>query len=148
MIFKGELAEKVMAGEKTVTRRLVNTVNPRSHWWKDRCLYRPGQIATVNPGRGVPNIGRIRILSVEQGVLGWLTDAEARAEGFADAETFERGFSAINGGYDPDLRVYVLRFEVFYDCETCEDAGIVREEAQPTGVPAQDAPCPDCAVAA
>jgi hypothetical protein len=33
--FQRELAEKVMAGEKTVTRRLVSD-NPRSPWWRER----------------------------------------------------------------------------------------------------------------
>lgn len=110
MIFKRALAEKAVAGEKTVTRRLVSD-NPRSPWFVDECGYRAGQVFTINPGRGVTNIGRARVLSVRREELGRLDDAEARREGFPDAAAFEAGFDGINGGYTPEALVWRLEFE-------------------------------------
>lgn len=109
MIFRRELAEKVMAGEKTVTRRLC-LGNPRSPWYRKRCAYRAGQIFTVNPGRGVTNIGRARITSVVREHLGYLSDGEARLEGFADAEEFRSTWKAINKRYEPQAFVWRVEF--------------------------------------
>jgi hypothetical protein len=110
MIFKRELAEKVVAGEKTVTRRACSE-NPRSPWWRERCTYQPGKVFTVNPGRGVARIGEARVVKCERMRLGYLTDAEARAEGVENATVFREVFEAINGSYDPDLMVWRVEFE-------------------------------------
>lgn len=110
MIFRPELAELVMAGEKTVTRRACTT-NPRSPWYRERCGYRVGQVFTVNPGRGIPNVGRARVVSVRREPLGRLSSDEARREGFPDAGAFEATFEALNGGYDPSLEVWRIELE-------------------------------------
>lgn len=110
MNFRPELAAKVMAGEKTVTRRLVND-NRRSPWFRERCGFSYGQDFAVCPGRGKVQIGRAIVLSVAQEPLGVLTDAEARREGFDDAEGFMAGFEGINGAYDPDALVWRIDFE-------------------------------------
>ncbi len=65
MNFRPELAEAVMAGRKTATRRLVSD-NPRSPWWREKCVYRVGQVVAVCPGRGRRQIGRARVSSVER----------------------------------------------------------------------------------
>lgn len=109
MIFKAELAELVVAGEKTVTRRLCSE-NPRSPWWRERCTYQPGKVFTVNPGRGVTRIGEARVVSCDRQALGYLTDDEARAEGFENATVFRATFEAINGSYDPDVMVWRIEF--------------------------------------
>jgi hypothetical protein len=57
MNFRPELAEKVMAGEKTVTRRLVSD-NPRSPWYVGGCSLNVGQDYAVCPGRGKDAIRR------------------------------------------------------------------------------------------
>ena len=82
MIFRPELAAMVIAGEKTVTRRLCSE-NPRSPWWRERCALRPGQSFAVQPGRGKQSIGRARASSVQRELLGRLSDQEARREGRA-----------------------------------------------------------------
>lgn len=110
MIFKPELAEKVIAGEKTVTRRLCSD-NPRSPWWSERCTYQPGKVFTVNPGRGVERIGEARVVKCERENLGYLTDAEARAEGFENEAAFTAAFEAINGEYLPWAMVWRVEFE-------------------------------------
>lgn len=111
MIFRPELAAKVMAGEKTVTRRLCST-NPRSPWYRERCTYLEGKEFAVQPGRGKPSVGRARVISAQRGRLGRLTDAEARAEGFEDEPHFAAAFALINGFYDNFLEVWRIEFEV------------------------------------
>lgn len=110
MIFRRDLAEKVMAGEKTVTRRAVSD-NPRSPWYVGGCGYRIDQVFTVNPGRGVANIGRAAVVAISLEHLGNLTDREARREGFASGAAFREAFEAINGAYDPMLLVWRIEFE-------------------------------------
>jgi hypothetical protein len=44
--------------------------------------------------------------------LGYLSDEEARREGFTGASGFIWTWEAINGGYDPDAIVWRVVFEV------------------------------------
>lgn len=111
MNFQPELAEKVMAGEKTVTRRVASD-NPRSPWYRHRCALQVGRDYAVCPGRGKHAIGRVRILSARVGPLGWLTEAEARAEGFSSAMAFAEAFADINGKYRDNTLVWRVEFEV------------------------------------
>lgn len=110
-MFKKPLAEKVMAGEKTVTRRMPSD-NPRSPWWREECAYRVGRDYAVQPGRGKPQIGRVRMLSVEKVRLGRLTVAEARKEGFDSPEGFEDVWRSMHGPLEPWIFVWRLEFEV------------------------------------
>ncbi|MEJ7804020.1 MAG: ASCH domain-containing protein [Candidatus Limnocylindria bacterium] len=105
MNFRPELAAAVMAGRKTVTRRLLSA-NPRSPWFQDRCGYRVGQVVAVCPGRGQHRIGEAVVTSVDQMALGWLSDAEAHCEGFGTAAAFGEAWTAINGAYDPEAGVW------------------------------------------
>jgi hypothetical protein len=111
MIFRKELAEKVMRGEKTVTRRRMSD-NPRSPWWKERCGYEEGQVVAVNPGRGVVNIGRVRLLGVTDVRLGDIAVVDVTREGFSGLDSFMDAWSRINGSWDPNERVWRLEFEV------------------------------------
>lgn len=112
MNFRPDLAAKVMAGEKTVTRRLMSD-NPRSPWFRERCALVPGRDYAVCPGRGKNAIGRITVTATMSEPLGWLDDAEARREGFDDAHGFVAAFQEINRGkYDPDALVWRVAFEV------------------------------------
>lgn len=111
MNFKPELAEKVMAGEKTVTRRLAND-NPRSPWYINSSSLRVGRDYAVCPGRGKDQIGRVRIVDLELMRLGRLDYAEARREGFRDCNHFEGIWQAINGSYNEQALVWRVEFEV------------------------------------
>ncbi len=125
MIFRPELAAKVMSGEKTVTRRLTSH-NPRSPWWREKCVYAEGKEFAVQPGRGKASIGRARVVSCEHVRLGFLGESEARAEGFACSADFERGFGSINGLYDPAVEVWRVEFEVVsrpWKCSPYRPAG-------------------------
>jgi hypothetical protein len=110
--FRPELAEKVMAGEKTVTRRAVSS-NPRSPWWREKCGLKVDHTYAVCPGRGKNAIGRVRIVDVQQVHLGQgLTTAEAQREGFANRGEFKAAWSAINGGYSDGDLVWRVEFRV------------------------------------
>lgn len=110
MNFRLELAEAVMAGRKTVTRRLASE-NPRSPWWWQRCGLELGQDYAVCPGRGKPAIGRARVVGLRRETLDMVTNEEARREGFADVHAFGDAWRAINGRYEPDAIVWRVELE-------------------------------------
>lgn len=120
MNFRPELAAAVMAGRKTVTRRLVSD-NPRSPWFKDRCALQVGHDYAICPGRGKNAIGRVRILSVSQrrlgddfGAFGQVSGSlvEARREGFPTPVSFQLAWLKINGTYEADALVWRIEFGV------------------------------------
>lgn len=100
MNFRPELAAAVMAGTKTVTRR-VTSENPRSPWSAERCGVRVGQSVAVCPGRGKHNIGRAIVTSVDLLPCHTAEGLEVVAEGFKSRQAFQATFEALNGGYDP-----------------------------------------------
>jgi hypothetical protein len=125
MNFRPELAQAVMAGRKTVTRRALSD-NPRSPWWRERCSLVVGRDYAVCPGRGKHAIGRISIVSVRRVRLGDLDEAEAQREGFAGGREFVAAFEAINRCYaDPDALVWRVEFEVaeILECAACGHPG-------------------------
>lgn len=120
MIFQGALLDKVMAGEKTVTRRLCSD-NRNSPWWVVRCAVAPAMVRKAQRGRGVTGEALIRIKGVERQTLGALihgaldyADAEARLEGFANSSSFQTAWREINGAesWDPALKVWRIEFEL------------------------------------
>ena len=114
MIFQPELARLVMAGEKTVTRR-VAVDNPRSPWWRERCGLVVGRDYAVCPGRGKPQVGRVRIVDTWLSPLGQIMRfgaREAQREGFATAFEFATVWEHINGVYDPATLVWRIEMEV------------------------------------
>lgn len=110
IMFRPELAAKVMDGTKTVTRRLCSD-NPRSPWWREACALKPGKDYAVQPGRGKPAIGRAVVVSIRREPLGRITEAEARREGFATLAEFVGTFGNINGGFDCDAEVWRIELK-------------------------------------
>jgi hypothetical protein len=117
VIFKRDLAEKIVAGEKTATRRVMSD-NPRSPWFEGGCKYKVGQVFAVQPGRGVNRLAEATVTKVFAQPLGRMTEADAVAEGFrADATAsaiyrFDDAWERINGEYFPDEIVWVVEFEL------------------------------------
>lgn len=109
MNFRPELAEAVMAGRKTVTRRLVSE-NYRSPWAASGCKLTVGRSYAVCPGRGKHAVGRLVVRQVTLEQLGVLDDAEAVREGFEHRIGFEQAWEKINGGYDPQAWVWRVEF--------------------------------------
>lgn len=118
MIFKPELAERILRGEKTATRRRLSD-NPRSPWFRVKCAYEVGQIFAVQPGRGKQRIGDAIITSVYRQALGGVNENDAYAEGFQPGrilktarEAFVHAWCEINGSYDSAEIVHVIEFEL------------------------------------
>lgn len=111
MNFQPELAALVMAGEKTVTRRVCSR-NPNSPWFIDGCSLKVGRDYAVCPGRGKHAIGRVRVLGVERRHLGQIDTADARREGFANRGEFRRAWEQINGSWSDGVLVWRVEFEV------------------------------------
>jgi hypothetical protein len=110
--FRPELAARVMAGTKTVTRRQMSD-NPRSPWFAGSCGIKVGQSYAVCPGRGKHAIGRVVVTDVRKAVLGDIDAHEAWLEGFADLLGFVTAWALINGGdFRSDERVWRVEFEV------------------------------------
>lgn len=87
MNFRPELAEAVVSGRKTVTRRLVREDNPRSPWHPDNAPKLVGKRLAVQPGRGKRAIGTVQVVSVARDpefVPLDISNEEAIREGFAD----------------------------------------------------------------
>lgn len=97
MIFRPELAQAILEGRKTVTRRVVST-NPRSPWAAEGCTLRPGGEYAVQPGRGVHAIGRVEVVSVTREAfdLVAVSPEEARREGFATWAKFATAWVALH----------------------------------------------------
>lgn len=115
MIFRPELADLVLAGRKTETRRIANE-NPRSPWWRERCRYEPGRSYAVQRGRTEPGVARIEVLGVvRQENLGDITPAGANAEGFDSVDAFMAYWRGLHGRWEPNLRVWVVRFKLVSD---------------------------------
>lgn len=123
MLFKPELAQKVLSGEKTQTRRLGKPgFKP---WYRydetipavvvtelHRPVWQVGKTYAVCPGRGKHSIGRIRLVKIRREQVGAITETDALAEGFSDRRAFINAFKAINPKADPEDLVWVLDFEL------------------------------------
>lgn len=106
MIFKPILVDRIVAGTKTMTRR-------RGVHRDGRPLrYAPGNAYALQPGRGKRHVGHLMIEAAYNEPLGFLTRADARAEGFASIETFRAYWIELHGAYDPGeiVAVYAFRY--------------------------------------
>lgn len=87
MIFKQVLVDQILAGNKTMTRRPVNFENPKSHYWHEKCRYRPGSKMTVqaNYNGPAPASGVVTGLRRER----WkdIGEGDAEREGFTQRIT-------------------------------------------------------------
>lgn len=112
VIFKPVLAQAVMEGRKVETRRVRKPDEMV-------CRYRPMKDYAVQPGRGKAAIGRIVVESVEAERLGEITDEAAYREGFLNRDDFEAYWEVLHGHFDPDMRVWVIRFALLRSCARC-----------------------------
>lgn len=109
IIFRPELADLVLAGGKTVTRRVVVPDNPRSPWHPDMAPRLAGRRRAVIPGRGKPGVGWVTIASVQleqpfapASLIFDVDDhAEAKREGFVNSSAFRRVWAELHGSLQP-----------------------------------------------
>lgn len=89
MLFKPELATKVLAGEKTQTRRVKNLGEHLGDIWgggkavfrsDGRVKWLVGRTYVVQTGRGKPGIGRLRLLDIRKELLQDISEEDAKAE--------------------------------------------------------------------
>lgn len=105
MIFRPELALKVLEGTKTETRRLVRqgdaadvlltTGEILAVRHAGRVRFRLALVA-IQPGRGQRGIGWAHVHAIWRETLQGITDAGARSEGCADRQDFARLWDTIN----------------------------------------------------
>lgn len=117
MIFKPELAQMVLEGRKTVTRRPVKQAPSgglHGDLWLP-CRYKPGRTYAIQPGRGKRAVGRIRVLDVRRMELGTPNAhgklVDALREGFSSWEDFREYWTGLYGSYDPTQLVDRIEFE-------------------------------------
>lgn len=122
MIFRPELVEKILAGEKTITRRKVQYRFSESLLGgkarikvKLPCRYKEGRAYAIQPGRGQGAVGRLRVVNVSTEELGggldWST-SEAEREGFDGWPEFAEYWTKLYGDYDPAQLVHRIEFEL------------------------------------
>ena len=103
MIFRTELAQRILEGRKRVTRRAAD----------GPCRYTVGKTYAIQPGRGKHAVGRIEVVSVRREELGYPTGSEALLEGFDTIAAFGRAWSELHGGtYDPKMIVDRIEFKL------------------------------------
>jgi hypothetical protein len=119
VIFAHTLA-LVLQRQKQQTRRLVK---PNQHLLGvgskarvmdgARCVYQVGKTYALQPGRGQKAVGRICLMGLRQEFVGSITEADARAEGFANRAAFLTAWRTIHKTTDAlDQMVWVLEFEL------------------------------------
>lgn len=116
MIFSGELADKVLAGAKTQTRRpavLAGEPWDESTVWP--CRYVVGRAYAVQRKRATHAVGRILILGVSFCPSTTISDEDARAEGFDSPDAFYERWESFYGDGKPWC--WRLEFELAIDGE-------------------------------
>jgi hypothetical protein len=144
MLFKPELVTLILAGAKTQTRRMVRPDDcTPSAWkaalgdwfpvevaWKDgdsvqavigdgpRLRYGVNQTYAVQPGRGKHAVARILVTTIRYCErTGDISEDDARAEGFADADGFEETYARLNGAGALEQPCWALTFALMGDAE-------------------------------
>ena len=102
MIFDVYCVSQILAGNKTVTRRMSNGRRPAV----------PGHIHKLKIDRTNKTYGSILINSCDIVRLGDLTNEEAIREGFNDKEHYMRYFHYLNGDVDDDELIWRVSFEL------------------------------------
>lgn len=104
MIFRRELVEKILAGEKTETRRKVKP-------GETECRYKVGKTYAAQPGRGMKGVARIRIEYVRREELGDMRYGDAEREGFDGVGEFLAYWEKLYGAMDLTQEVWVIGFK-------------------------------------
>ena len=127
MLFKPYLAEAILQGKKTQTRRLPT--NTGTVLFQDRIIavyrnrrlrWRVGNTYAIQPGRGKKSIGRFHLLSIHLESLQAITPADVTAEGLAAYPDPTKGFVALWNSintkpgtrWQDNPQVFVLTFEL------------------------------------
>ena len=97
-LFKQSLLQKILAGQKTQTRRIHT------------CLLQIGESYGIRTNRFEKAQARIIITDRRQEKLGDITQEDARKEGFKNLEEFREVWEEIYGDWQPTQIVTVYDF--------------------------------------
>ncbi len=97
MIFGSDMANLVLAGRKTQTRRLS-------------CRYQERRVYQVQRGRGKPGVGPITITEIREERLGDISLSDVRREGFRTTAEFQSYWRELHKHWNPDQPVFVISF--------------------------------------
>lgn len=106
MIFAPSLAQRILDGQKTVTRRRLK------HRGGREIRYKIGGVYAIQPGRGKRHIGHIQVRDVIAEPLAFLDEVDAVREGFRSAEEFYRYWAVLHRKVDRDEIVARIVFEL------------------------------------
>jgi hypothetical protein len=128
MLFKPYLAEAILQGKKTQTRRLPSNTGSvlfQGHiiavYQNHRLRWRVRKTYAIQPGRGKKAIGRFRLLSIRHERLQDITEDDTAAEGISRRPgpyifDFARLWDSINTKpstqWEDNPQVFVLTFEL------------------------------------
>lgn len=102
MLFKKEHIPMILQGKKTATRRV----------WK-RPQVKIGNIYKCKTSMlSREYFAKVKVKEVYREALYFMTDFDARKEGYNSIEEFVEIWKKINGDWNPNLIVYVIEFEV------------------------------------
>lgn len=120
MLFKQTLAEKIINGQKTQTRRLCKD---GENWRKasddgiatvfdkdGRIKWQVGRDYAIQTKRGGKAIGRFRITDIRREIVAQISDDDAKAEGFAGRNEFFGAWDWINGSDTTNQYCWVIEF--------------------------------------
>jgi hypothetical protein len=123
MLFKPELVAKVLAGEKTQTRRewresdawLIDGDTMQTFCVSEgeggRERWFVGKSYALQPGRGKRAVGRILLTEIRYCARAAdISEADARAEGFESAGQFREVYARINGAGALEESCWALTF--------------------------------------
>ncbi len=103
MLFKPEHVPMILSGKKTATRR--NWKSPR---------VKVGNVYKCKTKMlSKDSFAEIVVHKVYKQALYFMTDKDARKEGYRSMEEFHKIWVEINGEWNPNLVVYVIEFEAF-----------------------------------
>jgi hypothetical protein len=97
VIFRPDLAEQIVLGSKTATRRIPSD-NPRSPWWVKGCRYGFDKDFTVNPGRGKHRVAEAHVTRCALEQLKAMRPKDAEREGLGTIGQFDAYWTQMHGG--------------------------------------------------
>ena len=104
MLFKKQLFEKILRGEKTQTRRFMERKPGRR-------VYEVGERVGIRAGYTKPT-AYITITRKFEQKLGDISEEDARKEGFVSVEEFKQQWVSLYQRWTPELVVWVYEFEL------------------------------------
>lgn len=107
--FTKPLLRKVLCGNKSQTRRHVCY----SYLHKPINRFKVGDVCMLKNSRFSDKVwGYVRIESIRTEELGWITQEDAKLEGFASVEDFRNAWISIHGAFAPGRLVNVITFKL------------------------------------